>query len=77
MKEYWKKHVKEFIKELKTAKYWFKNDGNPKPEWKLFEIRDAARYADLDTAWNAARYAAKDTHSEFWLKKRKTRKRIL
>ena len=64
--ESWK-YVNEFIKELKTAKYWFQNDGNPKKEWKLFETRNAARAAardadrdaDRDAAWDAAWAAAR------------------
>ena len=67
--KYWK-YVEEFIKELKTADYWFKNDGNPNPEWKLFKTRNAARNAARNavgyaarnavgyTAWNAAWNAA-------------------
>ena len=39
--KYWKL-VEEFVMELKTAKYWLKNDGKPLPEWKLYETRDAA-----------------------------------
>lgn len=64
MKEYkqeknWK-YVEEFIEELKTAKYWFKNEGKPKPEWKLFETRDAAKDAAEDAARDAALYSAWD-----------------
>jgi hypothetical protein len=49
--EYWK-YVEEFIYELKTANYWMKNDGNPNPEWKLFQTRDAAWDAARDAAWD-------------------------
>src|SRR3990167_7124753 len=57
--KYWK-YVEEFVTELKTAKYWLKNDGKPLPEWKLFETRSAARDAAGDAAWNAAGDAARD-----------------
>ena len=65
--KYWK-YVEEFVTELKTAKYWLKNDGKPLPEWKLFETRsaardaagDAARDAAWNTAWSATWDAAKD-----------------
>ena len=57
--KYWK-YVEEFVTELKTAKYWLKNDGKPLPEWKLFETRSAARDAAGDAAGDAARDAARD-----------------
>ena len=65
--KYWKL-VEEFLVELRTAKYWFENDGNPNAEWLLFETRDAARNAARnaagdaawDAAWDAARNAAWD-----------------
>ena len=57
---YWKL-VEEFVNELKTAKYWLKNDGKPLPEWKLFETRAAAGSAAGATAGNAAGNAAVDT----------------
>jgi len=59
-KMFWKKYIDEFVKELKTADYWFKNDGKPNPEWKLFETRAAARNAARNAAWDAARNAAWD-----------------
>ena len=55
--KYWKL-VEQFITELKTAKYWLRNDGHPLPEWKLFETREDAIGATLGTAWNAAWNAA-------------------
>jgi len=58
--KYWK-YVEEFVTELKTAKYWLKNDGKPLPEWKLFETRSAARDAAGDAAGDAARDAAWNT----------------
>ena len=47
--KYWKL-VEEFVLELKTAKYWLKNDGKPLPEWKLYETWDAAGAAARDAA---------------------------
>ena len=61
--KYWKL-VEEFLVELRTAKYWFENDGNPNAEWLLFETRDAARNAARNAAgvaaWDAARNAARN-----------------
>ena len=53
---YWKL-VQEFVVELKTAKYWLKNDGKPLPEWKLFETRAAAWSAARAAAWDASVFA--------------------
>ena len=53
--KYWKL-VEEFVQELKTAKYWLKNDSQPLPAWKLFETRTAAR----DAAWDATSDATSD-----------------
>jgi hypothetical protein len=58
--KWWKEH-KVFVKEIKAGKIpFFKNDGKPLKEWKLFETRAAARDAAWDAAWDAARAAAWD-----------------
>ena len=57
--KYWKL-VEEFIEELKTANYWLKPDGEPLPEWKLFDTRTAAVDAARAAAWDAAGAAAWD-----------------
>jgi hypothetical protein len=58
--------VEKFLRdELPTVK-WFKPDGKPLPQWKLFTApawdaaRGAAWDAARDAAWNAARDAAED-----------------
>ena len=61
----WLIDVEKFVDGLKNVK-WFKPDGNPNPEWKLFTgkswgaARDAAWDAVWDAAWDAARDAARD-----------------
>jgi len=49
----WFKDCKLFIKSLSKIA-WFKNDGRPLKEWKLFETREAA----VDAAWDAVGAAA-------------------
>ena len=54
--------VEKFIEEIKQTKF-FKPDGDPKPEWKLFSGEDwnaacdAARNAARNAEWDAALYA--------------------
>lgn len=47
--------VNVFLGELKTIP-WLKPDGNPDPDWRIFETRDAAWNAAVDAtrgaAWN-------------------------
>jgi hypothetical protein len=57
--------VNKFIDSFKKVR-WFKPDGKPRKEWKIFygktwdAARDAARDAAWDAAWDAARDAAWD-----------------
>ena len=56
------KRLKDFIeKEIPKVKF-FKPDGKPNKEWKIFHGKtwDAARDAARDAAWDAARDAAWD-----------------
>jgi len=57
---YWTR-VEEFVASIKTVPF-FRPDGNPDPEWKLFTADnwDAARSAAWDAARDAARGAAWD-----------------
>jgi len=58
--------VEKFIEEIKQTKF-FKPDGDPKPEWKLFSGEDwnaacdAARNAARDAEWYAAWDAVRDS----------------
>ena len=54
----WIVDAQDFIAKIPDTP-WFKPDGNPSAEWKLFPDRDAAGDAARDAAWNAAGAAAR------------------
>jgi hypothetical protein len=53
----WITDAQDYITKLPGTP-WFKNDGNPNADWKLYPTRAAAGDAAWDAAWDAARDAA-------------------
>ena len=51
--------VNKFLASIPKVK-WLENHLPPRPEWKLFDTRDATWDAARDAAWDAARDAARD-----------------